>query len=184
MSKKNSAQYRIAIMGDGSVGKTSITLKYCHNKFQEEYDPTIEDSYTREITVDGKTTLIEILDTAGQDDFKTLRPNWIRRSNAYILTYSITSKLTFGNLDGFYKDIVKVKPKPITLVVGNKKDLPTPREVTFEEGNNFAKDIDSEYLEVSAKTGEGVTDAFTKIVQKLMSSEGDSNQEGGCCIIY
>ena len=123
---------------------------------------------------------------AGQDDFKTLRPNWIRRSDGFLLIFSVTERLSLQNLEAFHKDIMRVKPNTPIVVVANKKDLPK-REISFEEGKNFASTINAEYLEVSAKTGDGVVSIFTKVVESLLqanASSHGSNTETGCCYIF
>ena len=73
MSAYNSINYKICVLGDGGVGKTALTIQLCSNHFVEEYDPTIEDSYRKQVVIDDESCLLEILDTAGPENFRDLQ---------------------------------------------------------------------------------------------------------------
>ena len=156
--------YKLAVLGDGSVGKTSITVSYCHNHFVECYDPTIEDSYRRQKVIDNEACLIEILDTAGQEEFSALRDQWIRESEGYILVYSITSQDSFNAIEsiaGAISRVVDLEFSKIPLIlVANKADLEAKRQVSKEDGAQLAKQIGAQFYEVSAKTRIGVEELF------------------------
>jgi GTPase KRas protein len=84
------------VLGDGGVGKTALTIQLCSNHFVEEYDPTIEDSYRKQVVIDDESCLLEILDTAGQEEFTALRDQWIRDCEGFVLIYRFVGEKFFG----------------------------------------------------------------------------------------
>merc|ERR1712000_343119 len=107
MSAYNSINYKICVLGDGGVGKTALTIQLCSNHFVEEYDPTIEDTWGKQVVIDGQTCLLEILDTAGQEEFTALRDQWIRECEGFIIIYSIVSRLSFHQVEVFKKQVLR-----------------------------------------------------------------------------
>ncbi|EGF82213.1 hypothetical protein BATDEDRAFT_19065 [Batrachochytrium dendrobatidis JAM81] len=148
--------YRLVVLGDGGVGKTALTIQLCLNHFT--YDPTIEDSYRKQVVIDDQPCILEILDTAGQEEYTALRDQWIRDGEGFLLCFSITSRSTFERLERFKDQIERVKDVDSTrqlvpmIVVGNKADRTHDREVSITEGNNLARHLRCEYIETSAKT--------------------------------
>jgi len=164
---------RLCCLGDGGVGKTSITVQLCSNHFVEMYDPTIEDSYRKQMVIDDDAVLLEILDTAGQEELTALRDQWIRGAEGYILVYSITSRRSFEQVSTFHQQITRVQDSDTLpmIVVGNKCDLENRREVSVEEGREFAKCIGSEFIECSAKTRFNIEQVFVNVVRKVRASK-------------
>lgn len=120
-----------------------------------QYDPTVEESYQTTVDIDGKALQIEILDTAGQDEYTPLRETFMHTGDGFLLVYSITDDQTFEELNGIREQILRVHPnrKVPMLVVGNKLDLASKdRAVTKEEGKTFAKTFDSDVIEVSVRS--------------------------------
>jgi len=168
---------KLAVLGDGGVGKTALTIRLCLNYFVEAYDPTIEDSYRKQMTVDNEPVVIEVLDTAGQEEYTALRDQWIREGDGFLLIYSIASRPSFERIQVFHEEIQLVKnepghstqavrPLPI-VVVGNKCDvLDQDRQVTSEEGSRLAASLGAyPFYETSAKLGLNVEAAFVNAVQ-------------------
>merc|ERR1712093_21771 len=172
MSAYNSINYKICVLGDGGVGKTALTIQLCSNHFVEEYDPTIEDSYRKQVVIDDQTCLLEILDTAGQEEFTALRDQWIRECEGFIIAYSITSSHSF-------QQVVRVKDDdnlPMMLV-GNKCDLEDEREVTTEEGAALAEKLGCQFKEASAKSRKNVEESFYDLVRAIRKpKEGEVSQ--------
>ncbi|KAI8911728.1 small G-protein Ras2, partial [Gorgonomyces haynaldii] len=173
------ALYRIVVLGDGGVGKTALTIQLCLSHFVETYDPTIEDSYRKQVVIDDSPCILEILDTAGQEEYTALRDQWIRDGEGFVLVYSITSKSTFDRVDRFKDQILRVKDTnsaPMVLV-GNKCDRNQDREVSKEQGTNLAKQLGCEFLEASAKTALNVEKAFYTVVRLIRQQQLNSNQK-------
>ncbi|KAH9835785.1 ras protein [Rhodofomes roseus] len=164
--------WRVAVLGDGGVGKTALAVQFTLNCFVETYDPTIEDAYRRQLVVDKRMCFIEVIDTAGQEEYATLRDQWVREGQGFILVYSIASRATFDRLDVFRQAMLKVKrQKPVFMLVGNKCDKQYEREVSREEGATLARNFGCEFLETSAKTPTNVERLFVDLVRLLRQTK-------------
>ena len=187
MSSYNSINYKICVLGDGGVGKTALTIQLCSNHFVEEYDPTIEDSYRKQVVIDDESCLLEILDTAGQEEFTALRDQWIRDCEGFVLIYSITSRPSFEQVSVFKDQVLRVKDvdKIPMMLVGNKCDLEEKREVSALEGQDLAKVFDAQFKETSAKTRKNVEEAFFDLVRQITAHRGGApkKKKGGCSIL-
>jgi len=160
------------VLGDGGVGKTALAVQFTLNCFVETYDPTIEDAYRKQLVVDNKMCFVEVIDTAGQEEYATLRDQWVREGQGFILVYSIASRATFERLEVFRQAMLKVKRhRPVFMLVGNKCDKQYEREVSREEGAAMARDFGCRFLETSAKTAQNVEKLFTDLVRLLRSSK-------------
>ena len=162
------------------------------NHFVETYDPTIEDSYRKQVKVDDQLCILEVLDTAGQEEYTALRDQWIRDGEGFILVYSITSRSSYDRIRKFYNQVQRVKeshnpasptghnylqaqmqstpvyagPVPVMLV-GNKSDKHHEREVSSSEGQALAKELGCDFVEASAKNCVNVEKAFFDVVRSL-----------------
>ncbi|KAJ3764803.1 ras protein [Lentinula raphanica] len=162
-------RWRITVLGDGAVGKTALAVRI--------YDPTIEDAYRKQLIVDDRMCMVEVIDTAGQDNFITLRDQWVRDGQGFILVYSITSRSTFDHLDMFRQSMLRVKRgDPIFIIVGNQSDKNNEREVLKDEGAALARHFGCEFIETSAKTAQNVERIFIDLVRALRRR---SNVEAG-----
>ncbi|KAI9066656.1 ras protein [Trametes coccinea BRFM310] len=162
--------WRVAVLGDGGVGKTALAVQFTLNCFT--YDPTIEDAYRKQLVVDNRMCFVEVIDTAGQEEYATLRDQWVREGQGFILVYSITSRNSFERLDVFRQAMLKVKrQKPVFMLVGNKFDKHSDREVSKEEGMARARQFGCEFLETSAKTAYNVERLFMNLVRLLRATK-------------
>ncbi|KAJ3750084.1 ras protein [Lentinula detonsa] len=164
--------WRVAVLGDGGVGKTALAVQFTLNCFElpsiETYDPTIEDAYRKQLIVDNRMCFVEVIDTAGQEEYATLRDQWVREGQGFILVYSIASRPTFERLDIFRQSMRRVKRgEPIFMLVGNKCDKTQEREVSKEDGQALARQFGCEFIETSAKTAQNVERLFTDLVRAL-----------------
>jgi len=168
--------YKLVVLGDGGVGKTALTIQLCLNHFVETYDPTIEDSYRKQVVIDEQPCVLEVLDTAGQEEYTALRDQWIRDGEGFLLVYSISSRSTFERVERFREQITRSKDTDIIplMLVGNKCDKVTEREVSREEGLSLAKKLNCEFIESSAKTCVNVERAFYTVVRMIRATK-----EGG-----
>ncbi|KAG1716340.1 hypothetical protein ID866_824 [Astraeus odoratus] len=174
--------WRVAVLGDGGVGKTALAVQFTLNCFT--YDPTIEDAYRKQLIVDNKMCFVEVIDTAGQEEYATLRDQWVREGQGFILVYSIASRSTFERLEVFRQSMLKVKRQtPIFMLVGNKCDKTYEREVSREEGIALARTFGCEFMETSARTAYNVELLFTNLVRALrqtkrLESGGSGSKQG------
>ncbi|KAJ2614983.1 Ras GTPase [Coemansia sp. RSA 1365] len=145
-----------------------LTTKYMNGTFSDEYDPTIEDSYRKKCTVDDDTCVLEILDTAGQEEYAAMRDYHIRSGDCFVVVYSVADAQTLYEAEVIAKKIYAIKDierVPIVLV-GNKCDL-AEREVTTREGTEMARRIHSGFYEASARDNIRVVDVFTQCVRRI-----------------
>ncbi|KAH8853516.1 Ras-related protein isoform 2 [Schistosoma japonicum] len=147
-------EYKIVVLGSGGVGKSALTVQFIQGIFTEKYDPTIEDSYRKQVEIDSQQCMLEILDTAGTEQFTAMRDLYMKNGQGFLLVYSITSQTTFTDLEDLREQILRVKDVdefPLTLV-GNKCDLEDERSVGKEQGQNLAKKWNCQFMETSAKS--------------------------------
>ncbi|KZS89175.1 hypothetical protein SISNIDRAFT_475762 [Sistotremastrum niveocremeum HHB9708] len=154
----------ITILGEGGVGKTALAVKFTQRNFG--YDPSIEDTYLRSDLVDDRHCLIELVDTAGQEEYASLQSEWIRQSHACILVYSMTSRESFVGIELFQQAVVRHGGR-ILMLVGNKSDLVTERQVTWQDGKDLADHYQCSFIETSAKAGINVDTLFHRVVREL-----------------
>jgi len=145
----------------------------------EEYDPTIEDSYRKQVIIDNHSCMLEILDTAGQEEFTALRDQWIRDCEGFVIIYSITSRGSFDQVSVFREQVMRVKDAeslPVMLV-GNKCDLESLRQTTTEEGQQLAAKLHCQFKEASAKTRVNVEEAFYDLVREIRNSSPNAGDK-------
>jgi small GTP-binding protein len=166
-------KYNIVLFGASTVGKSAITVQFIQDLFIEKYDPTIEDLYRKTIELDNEFLSIEIMDTAGSENFSSMRELYIRDGNGFLLVYSIISPSSLKELEYFHDLIVSVKEtdKFPCLIVGNKRDLKESRLVPFEDAVKFAERFHYDLLEISAKSLNSVNDVFMNIIRKIQDAE-------------
>jgi GTPase KRas protein len=134
----------------------------------ESYDPTIEDYYRRQAVIDGEATIVSILDTAGQEEYSAMRPQYMRQGHAFVMAYSITDRTTFDEVKVLREQVLRVKDadKVPMILVATKKDLETQRKVSTEEGQQLAEEWGVPFLETSARTRENIEEAFFSAVRE------------------
>ena len=162
-------EYRLVIVGGGGVGKSALTIQLIQNHFIDEYDPTIEDSYRKQVTIDDETCLLDILDTAGQEEYSAMRDSYMRTGQGFLCTYAINSRSSFDEVLAFREQILRVKDadKVPMVLVGNKCDLEAERQVTTVEGKDLAKSFGCPIFETSAKARINVEEAFYQLVREI-----------------
>ena len=166
-SEADRTDYKIALLGDGAVGKSALISKYLQDNFPVDYDPTIEDNYFKRVAVDDQENNLEILDTAGQEEYECMRNEYIRKSDGFMLVYSIDKSESREKIKSLIQQIKRIKRSqnvPMVLIC-NKIDV-VPRG-TYSSHEKFAKDLGLDIHMTSAKTGEKVAMIFEELVRKI-----------------
>merc|ERR1712217_129602 len=189
------AEYRIVVVGAGGVGKSALTVRFIQGNFVEKYDPTIEDSYRKLTEVDGAAYMLDIMDTAGQEEYSALRDSYMKTGQGFVLAYSITSKTSFEGASKLRTHILRIKEDtddiPIVLV-GNKLDLDEERQVSTEEGSSLAQKFSCGFIEASAKTNTNIKEIFYELVRMMIKwrqshpelcQTEKKAKKGGCSLI-
>ncbi|XP_034035598.1 ras-related protein ralB-B-like [Thalassophryne amazonica] len=189
-SSKNKSQaslvlHKVIMVGSGGVGKSALTLQFMYDEFVEDYEPTKADSYRKKVVLDGEDVQIDILDTAGQEDYAAIRDNYFRSGEGFLLVFSITEHESFTATSEFREQILRVKEEDVIplLLVGNKSDLEERRQVSGDEAAARASEWGVPYVETSAKTRANVDKVFFDLMRevrkKKMSESKDKNGPSG-----
>lgn len=172
----NMTEYKLVVVGAGGVGKSALTIQLIQNHFVDEYDPTIEDSYRKQVVIDGETCLLDILDTAGQEEYSAMRDQYMRTGEGFLLVFAVNNAKSFEDISIYREQIKRVKDAeevPMVLV-GNKCDLQM-RAMDMAAAQDMAKQYGIPFVETSAKTRLGVDDAFYTLVREIRK---DKEQRG------
>ena len=160
---------KYVIIGDSGVGKSNILLQYINGKFNEDFKATVGVEFgAKNIEINSRIYRIQIWDTAGQENFRSIARAYYKNSICACIVYDITSRNSFNSVQSWIDDCTKQTPRNILLLlIGNKNDLNDKREVQYEEGEEFAKKKNMIFLETSAKTGNNIDKIFEKSVKKI-----------------
>lgn len=180
LNRSNIREYKLVVVGGGGVGKSALTIQLIQSHFVDEYDPTIEDSYRKQVVIDDKVTILDILDTAGQEEYSAMREQYMRTGEGFLLVYSVTSRTSFDELLTYYQQIQRVKDSDYVpvLIVGNKSDLEEERQVSYEDGLHMAQQMSAPFLETSAKQAINVEEAFYTLVRLVRDDGGVYHKSG------
>ncbi|KAI8850659.1 ras family-domain-containing protein [Chytridium lagenaria] len=174
MSRANlMREYKIVVVGGGGVGKSALTIQFIQSQFVDEYDPTIEDSYRKQCVIDSESVVLDVLDTAGQEEYSAMREQYMRSGEGFLLVFSITSRSSFEEVHTFHQQILRVKDRdwfPVVLV-GNKADLESHRAVASSEGRESGTFI-------RARTRVNVDEAFHLLIRAIRNEGRASNTYG------
>jgi len=190
-NKDDGIDVKIVVLGKSLVGKSAMTFRFINDQFPKEHDTTIEDQYKTSITLDGCTLKLEILDTAGQDDYQSMLETWINFGSCFLLVYSIDSPESFVEAKKKYEKVALIKGKDIftCILVGNKCDLSDDlRKVSKSEAEEFAQSKNIPFLECSALNTINVKESFIKVAHDYLekvqkNKRGGANGLCGCNII-
>ncbi|KAJ1198467.1 hypothetical protein NDU88_002308 [Pleurodeles waltl] len=187
VTSKLMREYKVVVLGSGGVGKSALTVQFVTGTFIEKYDPTIEDFYRKEIEVDSSPSVLEILDTAGTEQFASMRDLYIKNGQGFILVYSLVNQQSFQDIKPMRDQIVRVKryERVPLILVGNKVDLESEREVLAAEGRSLAQEWGCPFIETSAKSKTMVDELFAEIVRQMNYASLPEKQDQCCttCII-
>ncbi|KIY43778.1 ras-domain-containing protein [Fistulina hepatica ATCC 64428] len=173
-------EYKLVVVGGGGVGKSALTIQFIQSHFVDEYDPTIEDSYRKQCVIDDEVALLDVLDTAGQEEYGAMREQYMRTGEGFLLVYSITSRNSFEEISTFHQQILRVKDQDYfpVVIAANKCDLEYERQVGMNEGRDLAKHFGCTFIETSAKQRINVDMAFTNLVREIRKFNKDHINKG------
>lgn len=158
--------FKLLLVGDAGVGKSSTLLRYADDTFTQSYISTIGiDFKVKTVQFDGKTAKLQIWDTAGEERFRTITSAYYRGAHGIAIVYDTSYRSSFDNVRQWKHEIEKYSREDVhVILLGNKKDLVMQTQVTTSEGQALAAELGVLFAEISAKTGEGVEDAFQELV--------------------
>jgi len=173
-NNKPQIKLKLLIIGDSSVGKTSMLLSYTDNYFPESHLATIGVEYkVKDIETDKFNISLQIWDTAGQERFRSITKSFFRNTNGIIFVYDVTCRKSFQSVKDWIKDSELHDTGSEKLLCGNKIDLKEKREVNFDELEEFGMKKKIEVMEISAKERIKIDDAFQKIIDIILSNKTD-----------
>ena len=166
---------QILLIGDSLVGKTCLIQRYANGIFKEDYITTVGlDYYTKQEMINNLNVSVKLWDTAGQERFKALTPSFFRNAEGVVIAYDVTNSESFDNLKFWISSIkTNLFEKNIfipIIIIGNKIDLEDMRDISKDVASAFAKENNFKYFETSAKTGEGVDEAFRDLVNQILAN--------------
>ncbi|CAG2110011.1 unnamed protein product [Medioppia subpectinata] len=171
-------QFKIVLLGEGCVGKTSLMLRYCQNKFTENHESTLQASFlTKKFIINNTRVQLSIWDTAGQERFHALGPIYYRDSNGALLVYDITDPDSLSKVKSWVKELRKIRGNNVVLaVVGNKTDLLSPQQQSngadnqiIDEAQKYSQSVNAYHYCTSAKSNRGIDDLFLDLTKKMLA---------------
>ncbi|VVD02803.1 ras-related protein Rab-21-like [Leptidea sinapis] len=169
-SLSSTHNFKVVLLGEGCVGKTSILLRYIEDKFNDKHLTTLQATFlNKKLNINGKRINLSIWDTAGQEKFHALGPIYYRNSNGAILVYDITDEDSFIKVKNWVKELKKMLGSEIVLVIaGNKCDLEHERSVERIEAERYAGMVGAKHYYTSAKLNQGVEELFLDLTRELV----------------
>ncbi|CAE7709000.1 RAB5C [Symbiodinium sp. KB8] len=192
---QNVFHFKLVLLGDASVGKSCLVVRFAKGEFYEYQEPTIGAAFmTQTVNLNAEVVKFEIWDTAGQERYKSLAPMYYRGAAAAVIVFDITAKESFEAAKGWVQELQNTDT--LIALAGNKADLAATRAVDTETARAYADQMGLLYLETSAKSGHNVQELFREIAVRLpkqskeedeksrgfaVGSKGGAAQSSGCC---
>jgi len=161
--------FKLLLIGDSGVGKSSLLLRFADNSYSESFIATIGvDFKIKTIEVENKVVKLQIWDTAGQEKFRTITSSYYRGAHGIIIVYDVTNRESFDNVKNWINEIARYASENVNrLLVGNKSDLEGKKAVTYEEGKELADSLGINFIETSAKTSSNVEQSFLRMAGEI-----------------
>ena len=178
MTEKKDYDYlfKILILGDSFVGKTNILKRFIHNEFDSTTKETVGVEFdSKNYNFGEKTIKAQIWDTAGQERYRSVTKAYYKGAKGALLVYDISRRITFENIDNWLIDLRTNGDKDILIIlIGNKSDLNSKREVNKDEAETKAEQYNIAFLETSAKNGDNIDKAFSELVEQVYNANKTS----------
>lgn len=173
-------RFKIVLLGEGRVGKTSILLRYIRGEYSDTQVSTLQASYLdKKVTVSGGTANLSVWDTAGQERFHALGPIYYRDADGALLVYDITDAESFNKVKNWVKELRKIVGNDIVLAIaGNKCDLEKNRHVNEKDAREYADSVSAQHFNTSAKSNKGLDDVFNDLTTRLIEKKGSKGNIG------
>jgi len=172
---------KVLILGDSSVGKSSLLLRFADDDFSPSFITTIGiDFKLRSVRIDDKIVKLQIWDTAGQERFRTITQAYYRNAMGIFLCYDVTNEASFNNIKNWMRSVREhASPEVLMTLIGNKNDLVSSKKVKTETAQQLANEYHVPFFETSAKTNENVEDMFMSMVRRIVVnlSKNDLNDK-------
>eukprot|EP00300_Choanocystis_sp_HF-7_P033401 c45744_g1_i1.p1 GENE.c45744_g1_i1~~c45744_g1_i1.p1 ORF type:complete len:332 (+),score=60.42 c45744_g1_i1:82-996(+) len=182
--------YNIVMLGGGGVGKSALTLQFVNNVFLVDYEPTIEDSFMKQLTVDDESCRVSILDTAGQEEYATITDQYIDVGQGFLIVFDLTNADSIHDANRIHGKVLRShegKRKLPVVLVGNKADMVNNRVITEADAKAAAASLACAYYETSALTRQNVELVFHEVVRLIRTNEsgglGDSGKDKKCAVM-
>jgi len=174
-------QFKVVLLGEGCVGKSSLCLRYVQNAFIDKHVTTVQASFlTKRLNVDGRRIGLAIWDTAGQERFHALGPIYYRDANGALLVYDITDRESFLKVQNWVKELRKMLGKEVVLAIaGNKSDLERNRVVSVEEAEKYAESVGAKHFSTSAKLNKGLEELFLDLTKRMIENTSETPTSAG-----
>lgn len=173
--------FKTLIIGDSSVGKSNLLLRFSDNIFHDTFLPTIGvDFKIKSVNVYDKSIKLNIWDTAGQDRFKTITQAYYKGAHGIVVVFDLTERNSFEHVQNWFQEIKKNAGETVVkILVGNKVDLQESRAVQKSEGEALARSLGVLYVETSAKTGENVDSVFMNLSKQIYDTLPENEKNPG-----
>nr|CCA27337.1 ras family GTPase putative [Albugo laibachii Nc14] len=173
-------KFKIVLLGEGRVGKTSILLRYIKGEYTDQQVSTLQASYLdKRLMVDNTRVQLSIWDTAGQERFHALGPIYYRDADGAVLVYDITDEESFRKVRTWVKELRRIVGDEIDiLIAGNKSDLHRNRKVNEEEANNYAASVGATHFSTSAKLNRGLEEVFVDLSRRMLRRKSSATRRG------
>ncbi len=169
MAKERKFVFKIVVIGDGAVGKTSLIARFAEKTFQAEYKPTLGTNIViKELKLDNNSVKLLLWDIAGQAKWRDVRHLYYKGAQGCILVFDCTRATTFESIPAWFKDLIKFSGDIPRILLANKIDLTDIRKISKDQAQESADELNAAYFETSAKDGTQVNDAFEKISSKIL----------------
>ena len=177
-------KYKIMVLGESKVDKTQLIKRYTKDQFGGVYLTTVGmDFQDKIIEIEDKKVRLQIWDTAGQERFRNVTKSYFQSSQGLVLVYDITDRESFEKLNFWVDNIKNNAPENAKFIlVGNKCDLANERKVSYEEGENYAKNLNIKFFEASARDGTNVNELFFYLANEIYQDnklKGNNNSNNG-----
>ncbi|KAF4039065.1 Ras family [Phytophthora infestans] len=184
MGERSTKKFKVVLLGEGRVGKTSILLRYIKGEYDERQVSTLQASYLdKRLLVDNRRVALSLWDTAGQERFHALGPIYYRDADGALLVYDITDAESFRKVRTWVRELRRIVGDDISIcIAGNKSDLHRNRKVPEDEAKRYAESVGAAHFDTSAKLNRGLEDVFVELTRRMLNRTGGKKKKGSALI--